>query len=106
MSYSISGGIGFKPAQVLLKAVVYARGDGPACVMPPPGTQKGGSGGGGDGDYDNADAEEGDEEGQCSRSTSEQGVVDPLASAALHAVTCRWKNALLHRDGQLPVWPV
>lgn len=35
VSYTISGGIGFEPPEVLLQAVVYARGDGPACVMPP-----------------------------------------------------------------------
>ncbi|CAM9405115.1 unnamed protein product, partial [Scytosiphon promiscuus] len=36
ITYSISGGIGYRPPVVLLQAVVYARGDRPACVMPPP----------------------------------------------------------------------
>lgn len=36
VSYTISGGMGFEKPNVLLQAVVYARGDGPACVMPPP----------------------------------------------------------------------
>lgn len=66
MSYSISGGIGFKkPAEMLLQAVVYARGDGPACVMPPPrsGEKKDGGSGGGDSDDDRNEDDE-DEEGQ------------------------------------------
>lgn len=33
VSYSISGGIGYRAPAVLLQAVVYARGGGPACVM-------------------------------------------------------------------------
>lgn len=36
VSYTVSGGMGFEKPNVLLQAVVYARGDGPACVMPPP----------------------------------------------------------------------
>lgn len=36
VSYTISGGMGFEKPNVLLQAVVYARGEGPACVMPPP----------------------------------------------------------------------
>ena len=36
VSYTISGGMGFEKPNVLLQAVVFARGDGPACVMPPP----------------------------------------------------------------------
>lgn len=35
VSYSISGGIGFQAPEVLLQAVIYARGNGPACVMQP-----------------------------------------------------------------------
>lgn len=36
VSYTICGGIGYDRSEVLLQAVVYARGDGPACIMPPP----------------------------------------------------------------------
>lgn len=36
MSYSVSGGIGHESSDSLLQAVLYARGDGPACVMTPP----------------------------------------------------------------------
>ena len=35
VSYTVYGGIGYDRPEVLLQAVVYARGDGPACVMPP-----------------------------------------------------------------------
>lgn len=54
VSYSISGGIGFDPAEILLQAVVYARGDGPACVMPPPRS----------GAHQDDDDDDDDEEGQ------------------------------------------
>ncbi|CAM9784354.1 unnamed protein product, partial [Sphacelaria rigidula] len=35
VSYTISGGIGYEPPELLLQAIVYARGNGPACVPAP-----------------------------------------------------------------------
>lgn len=34
VSYTITGAVGFEPPEVILQAVVYARGNGPACVVP------------------------------------------------------------------------
>lgn len=57
VSYTISGGVGFEPPEVLLQAVIYARGNGPACVISP---------GSEEGDDGNMDEDEGAVYSYCS----------------------------------------